>query len=209
MEIHAPDHPLTGWKDIAKHLAIITAGVLIALAFEGLVAWTDHRMLVREAKTNLVEEIRGNRKELEALFASIDREQAQMERADALAQELLDHGKLDKVELDLSWNFAEPKNAAVTTGQITGAFGYMDYATVKRFAAVYDLQAQFLRMQEREIQNFQAVYGFIPRLTAAKPPPAASIEEWRGRVSNLVAALAFQGQYARVLLKRYDELLKM
>ena len=90
MEIHAPDHPIAGWRDIAKHLAIITAGVLIALAFEGMVAWTDHRMLVREAKTNLVEEIRGNRKELEALFASIEREQAQMERADALAQEVLD-----------------------------------------------------------------------------------------------------------------------
>ena len=49
MEIHTPDHPLTGWKETAKHLAIVTVGVLIALALEGLVAWADHRLLVREA----------------------------------------------------------------------------------------------------------------------------------------------------------------
>jgi hypothetical protein len=207
MEIHTPDRLPETWKETVKHLAMITAGVLIALAFEGAVAWIDHRMLVREAKANLIEEIRGNRKEIEALFANLDRERMQLEHADALAQRLLDRGKLEKVELDLSWNFSEPKNAAVTTGQITGAFGYMDYGTVKRFAEVYDLQAEFLRLQEREIANFQEVYGFIPRLTEAKPPPTASIEAWRGRLSNLRAALGFQEQFARVLLKRYDELL--
>ena len=208
MEIHTPDHAPETWKETVKHLAMITAGVLIALTFEGAVAWIDHRMLVREAKANLAEEIRGNKKELEGLFASLARERTNFEKADDLAQELLDKGKIGKMELDLSWNFKELKNAAVTTGQITGAFGYMKYDEVKRFADVYDLQAEFLRLQEREISNFQAIYGYIPRLTAPKPPPAASIEEWRGRVSSLIAALAFQEQFARALIRRYDELLK-
>ena len=35
----------------------------------------------------------------------------------------------------------------------TGAFGYMDYAEVSRYAYVYDLQAQFLRLQERDGQT--------------------------------------------------------
>jgi len=38
MEIQAPDHPITGWKDTVRHLAIITAGILIALTLEGVVA---------------------------------------------------------------------------------------------------------------------------------------------------------------------------
>ncbi|HXD74425.1 MAG TPA: hypothetical protein VN628_11840 [Vicinamibacterales bacterium] len=208
MEIHTPDHPPETWKETVKHLAMITAGVLIALAFEGAVARIDHRMLVREAKANLTAEIAANRKELEGLFANLEREEAQLEKVDELAAKLIEGGKLGKDEVDLSWHFGELKNAAVTTGQITGAFGYMDYGTVKRFADVYDLQAEFLRMQEREIPNFQAIYGFIPRLAGAKPPPAASIDAWRDRLTSLVAALQFQEQVGRTLARRYDELLK-
>src|SRR3954471_10785956 len=137
MEIHAPDHPIAGWKETVKHLEIITAGVLIALALEGVVAWADHRLLVREAKANLTAEIRSNRKELEGLFVNIERQRKELEEADRVAQTLIDHGKIDKPSLNLSWNFAELKNAAVTTGEITGAFGFMDYAVVRHFADVY------------------------------------------------------------------------
>src|SRR4051812_40775150 len=106
MEIHAPDHPITGWKDTVKHLAIITAGVLIAVALEGIVSWADHRLLVREAKANLTEEIRGNRKELEHLFGEIDRQQKEFDQADRAAMTLIERGKLDNSALNLSWNFA-------------------------------------------------------------------------------------------------------
>src|SRR5437868_10040040 len=125
MEIHTPDHLPETWKETVKHLALIAAGVLIALAFEGVVAWSDHRLLVREAKANLIEEIRNNRKELEGQLANIARERDEFDHADQIGQELLDRGKLDKFDLGLNWHFAELKNAAVTTGQITGAFGYM------------------------------------------------------------------------------------
>src|SRR6185436_215210 len=206
MEIHAPDHPITGWKDTAKHLAIITAGVLIALALEGVVSWADHRLLVREAKANLTAEIRSNRKELEGLFANIDREQKELEQADRVALAFIERGKVDN-KINLSWNFAELKNAAVTTGEITGAFGFMDYAEVRHYADVYDLQAQFMRSQERQVQDYQLIVGFIPRITGSKAPSQASIEEWRGRINNAVAALAFQEILGRTLLKRYDELL--
>ena len=57
MEIHAPHEPAHSWREVTKQLAIITAGVLIALAFEGVVSWFDHRILVREAVGNLRREI--------------------------------------------------------------------------------------------------------------------------------------------------------
>jgi hypothetical protein len=208
MEIHAPDHPLTGWRDTAKHLAIITAGVLIALALEGVVSWADHRLLVREAKANLTAEIRSNKKELEGLFVNIDRQQKELEQADRVAQSLIERGKVPDAEFKLSYNFAELKNAAVTTGEITGAFGFMGYAEVRHFADVYDLQAQFMREQERELQEFQTVFAFIRRIGDAKPPSQASVEEWRSRISARLAGLGFQETLARALLKRYDELLK-
>ena len=88
MEIHAPDHPPTSWTETAKHLAIITAGVLIALTLDGIVSWIDHRMLVREAVANLTAELRNNKKELDGMFAGLDKEAAQLEHLDELADYL-------------------------------------------------------------------------------------------------------------------------
>jgi hypothetical protein len=207
MEIHVPERPVTGCKETAKHLAIITAGVLIALTLEGIVSWVDHRMLVREAVANLTQEIRNNKKELNGLFASFEKENHQLEHLDDLAQLVLDRKAPEKMTADLSSNSAELKNAAVTTGQITGAFGYMEYGQVSRYAEVYDFQAQFMRLQEREGQNFLAVLAFIGRFSAKIPPPAPAIEEWRGRIATARAGIFIREQMARQLQKRYDEML--
>src|SRR5262252_7586474 len=97
MEIHAPDHLPETWKETAKHLAIITAGVLIALALEGIVSWIDHRMLVREAVANLTAELRNNKKELAGLSAALDKESGQLDHLDQIANELakgpISHGE--------------------------------------------------------------------------------------------------------------------
>jgi hypothetical protein len=207
MEIHAPEHPITGWKQTAKHLAIITAGVLIALTLEGLVAWIDHRVLVREAVANLAQEIRNNKKELDSLFTSFEKEGNQLEHLDDLAQLVLDRKAPENMTMELHTNSAELKNAAVTTGQITGAFGYMEYGQVSRYAEIYDFQAQFMRLQEREGQNFLAVLAFIERFSGKVPPPAPAIEEWRGRIAVARAGIFIREQMARQLLKRYDEIL--
>ena len=208
MEIHAPDHPITGWRDTAKHLAIVAVGVLIALALEGVVSWADHRLLVREAKANLMSEVRANRKELDGMFAAIETQLKQLYAADDLAEQVLSGPIPKKMEVSLSLNAAELKNAAVTTGQITGAFGFMEYGEVRRYADAYDMQAQFMRMQEREGEKYQAVLGFVHRLSGPKLPPAAATEEWRAQINSLGASLYLREQMARALLKRYDELLK-
>src|SRR5215467_8422170 len=143
MEIHAPDHLPESWTETGKHLAIITAGVLIALTLEGIVSWIDHRMLVREAVANLTAELRNNKKELDGLLVNLEKQQQQLEHADEVAGVILAHKPIVHLELSLEAHGAELKNAAVTTGQITGAFGYMDYAEVSRYADIYDLQASF------------------------------------------------------------------
>ena len=206
MEIHTPDRLPETWKETAKHLAIITAGVLIALALEGVVAWADHRLLVREAKANLTSEIQANKKELDGSFASLEKLQKQLEQADDIAQ-LAAKGTMPK-EISFNSNAAELKNAAVTTGQITGAFGYMAYGEVRRYADVYDLQAQYMRLQEREGEKFQAVFGFARRFADSTLPSAAALEEWRREISSLSASLFVREQMARQLSQRYDELLR-
>jgi len=46
------------------------------------------------------------------------------------------HKPLEQVSIALETHGAELRNAAVTTGQITGAFGYMEYGDVKRARAL-------------------------------------------------------------------------
>ena len=209
MEIHAPKHPITGWKQTVKHLAIITAGVLIALALEGIVAWlrSPRARPGSGQVANLTEEIRNNKKALDGMFANLEKEQRQLGHADEVAQVVSDRKVPGKIDLDLSANPAELKNAAVTTGQITGAFGYMKYDQVSRYASVYDLQAQFMRLQERDGQNFQALLAFIPRLDGASPPSPAAVEDWRGHINIARAGIFIREQVARQLQKRYDEML--
>src|SRR5215470_3688657 len=100
MEIHAPEHLPANWKETAKHLAIITAGVLIALTLEGIVSWIDHRMLVREAVANLTAELRNNNKELEGLVANLAKEEQQLEHVDELAAQLA-KGPIERSEISL------------------------------------------------------------------------------------------------------------
>jgi hypothetical protein len=207
MEIHAPDHPITGWNDAAKHLAIITVGVCIALALEGIVSWADHRLLVREATANVIAELRSNMNELDGLFASLQQEKAQLERADEIADLLLAQKPLDHISLALESHGAELKNAAVTTGQITGAFGYMEYSDVRRYADVYDLQAQYMRLQERESQHFSDVLAFVRRIAGPAAPNAESLARWKSQIDVALAGLISREQLGRQLQKRYEELL--
>jgi hypothetical protein len=51
--------PLTV-REALVHLAIVTAGILIALSFDGMLKWRDHRSLVADTRERLESEIRSN-----------------------------------------------------------------------------------------------------------------------------------------------------
>lgn len=206
MEIHAPDHPITTWKDTVKHLAIVTVGVLIALALEGVVSWTDHRLLVREAVANLTAELRANKKELDGLFANLHKEREELSHVDEVLGSFA-AGTATQATIALESHGAELKNAAVTTGQITGAFGYMDYEQVRRYADVYDLQAQYMRLQEREGQHFSDVLAFIRRIGAPERPGADTLGRWRAQIDVALAGVLSREQLGHQLQKRYEEIL--
>ena len=206
MEIHAPDHPPANWRETTKHLAIITAGVLIALMLEGIVSWADHRLLVREAVANLTAELRNNKKELDALFPILDKEAAQLQHLDNIANQLakapITHG-----EAGLDFGGIELKNAAVTTGQITGAFGYMEYEQVRRYADVYDFQAGFMRLQERETQHLSDVLAFVGHIDDTDRQTAEALARWKSQIDVARAGVFLRQVLGHQLQKRYEEML--
>ena len=72
MEIHAPEGPVLTLEQSVVHLAIVTAGVVIALSLEGLVESSHQRSLVREASANLTSELQPNQQELERFIGKIE-----------------------------------------------------------------------------------------------------------------------------------------
>jgi hypothetical protein len=207
MEIHAPHEPIHSWKEVTRQLAIITAGVLIALAFEGIVSWFDHRILVREAVANLRREIADNSRELEALFVGLATEQKNLEHADELAQMLVDRKKIEHASLGLNFRGAELSDASRKTAEVTGAFGYMDYADVEKYAAIYGLQERFKFLQDRANENFMSALAGVRLLTDSAPPDPVQVQQWKAQIGLGRATLFIEEQLARQLQKRYQETL--
>jgi hypothetical protein len=209
METHPPHEPAHSWGDLFRQLAIITVGVLIALAFDGVVSWAEHRRLVREATNNLRSEMADNVRELEGLFTNVDKTRRSLEHAADLAQMLIDHRKVDATELKMELNNAELKDASRTTAEVTGAFGHMDYAEVERVASVYGLQQAFNRAQERANESFvNALSGAALLANPDKADPDLA-RQWKTQINLTIAALTAEEQVGQALLKRYSAALEV
>jgi len=209
MEIHPPHGPARSWSDVFGQLTIITAGVLIALALEGAVAWLEHRRLVREATTNLRNEMAENVREVEGLFVNIVNERRNLEHADDLAQMLLDQKKVENEKLELVFHGAELKDASRTTAEVTGAFGHMEYAEVERVAAVYGLQTAFNRAQYRTNEAFVTTLAGISLLTSPDKPDPGQVRQWKSQIALTLAALTVEEQIGQQLVKRYTQALEV
>lgn len=61
MEIHAPEKPVHSFKDFLVHISIVTIGILIALALEGLREHFHNQHLVRETRESFHVEMEENR----------------------------------------------------------------------------------------------------------------------------------------------------
>jgi hypothetical protein len=123
MEVHPPHEPVHTWRDALTHIGLMTIGLFIALMLEGLVEYTHHKHLVREARENIHRELEANRK-----AAKND------------VQDLKDNLKNQKIEFTMSYESLS--DAAYRTARDTGALGYMSYDEVQRYAGLYAFQEQ-------------------------------------------------------------------
>src|SRR5579872_2960999 len=140
MEIHAPGRHVQSLPEILLHLAIVTAGILIALGLEQTVEWFHHREIVAEARENILNEIRSNKKELDTQIARMPRSRAGVVGAYDFMTDMLDHGKSDHPHFSLTFSLARIRNTSWTTAQTVGALALMPYTDVEKYAAIYSRQ---------------------------------------------------------------------
>lgn len=193
MEIHAPDRHVSSWRDVAVHLAIVTAGILIALGLEQAVEMYHHRELVAEANELILDEIRDNQKALEQQAAKL-----WDYRNDAV--EVLDFitALLQKVPgpkgTHMEWSKAGLHDTSWTTAQRTGALSYMTYREVNRYAGVYRLQADYLTAQDGAESAAVEAYSVFIRKSKGKPAEfqklsPSELEAERSKVMHLISTL--------------------
>jgi hypothetical protein len=213
MEIHAPHDSGLTFRDALVHLSIVTVGILIALSFEGTLQWWHHRALVRETKQRLATELRGNQESIQTVLnkAGPVRERF-MHAIDLMADLSKPDKQTEAAALLGSGNilndvsFAFFNTAAYTTAEVTGAFGYMEYADALKYADAYDLQAVYVRIQDNaEKELFTAT---MLGTSMKSKPTSVQIEDVSRQLRIAFGDLAMMQNVATKLSELYDRALK-
>lgn len=209
MEVHPPTKPIESVKDFFLHLAMITIGILIALGLEQSVeAWHHHELGV-QARENIIQEIRDNKREIEGERNLAAQNKRTMQQTLDTLLLFLAHKKVTTAEMNVNVSGANLSSTSWATAASTGALSYMGYGEAKRFAKAYDIQALLQRTQEDE---FRTAAGALTLISVSKGGPGAlSDDELRNaehEVLNCMAGVALWDQIAMQLDAEYDRVLK-
>ena len=193
---------------MVTHLVLVTLGVLIALSFEGISTWREHRALVREARANILNELRDNRQELARRLEDIPKERANLAQAIDVAQTLIDTKKLGHQKVELGFRTADLRDASRTTAAVTGAFGLMEYSEVKKYATVYGHQELFLRAQATAIQDLTRTMAAVHLLEHSQTATLRELEDWKMNLRLTIASLVIEEGLGGSLVKEYERVLE-
>ena len=207
MEIHAPHRPISSLKEGLVHLTLITLGVMIALSFEGIASWREHRALVREARANLASEIRDNMNELSNRLKNIPTERQNIDRVHEVLTTLMQHRQVQG-PVGLGFDTADLRDASHATAQVTGAFALMDYDEVKNYASVYEKQALYVRLHNEAFQTVSGTLALADILARHETPSTRELDDLRQQFRRMSAWLTIEEQIGGALLKDYERVLQ-
>lgn len=207
MEIHAPHEPILSVKEALIHLGIVTIGILIALSLEGLVEWQHHRHLIAEANENITHELEDNEREVRSFLSAVPTLRADETAIIRFIDAALAHHAPQHGQLTLNFIRSDISTASWTTAQTMGALGLMNYQDVKRYAAVYELQGEFMRLQSRTIDSVISAMTVFAQNEEPDKLPAADLQAEREKLLNVMSELEAEKQTGQALDKRYQSVL--
>ncbi len=207
LDVHPPHEKVHGIRDFLLHVFTMTVGLFIALFLEGCMERHHKAELRQEAEENLRLEIEDNQKALGDWLMVMGEEQTQLKHAlDFVAAKKA--GKdYDISGIQLGYSLTSLRDASWKTAGATGALGLMDYKQVQRYAGVYEVQDEVMRLSHATFDDslkVQAyvVYAFNPA-TATATDLAAGEPLLRDTLANLTAlsqvGTGLEKAYGRVL----------
>jgi hypothetical protein len=193
-------------KGAIVELAIVTAGVLIALSFDGARGWMRERSLVEAARTNLTTELRANKTGIERFVATIPTRRQELATVRSIAEALLSGQPNPHRQATLEFQFADMASAAHSTAQLTGAFGLMEFEDVSTYAAIYDFQSRVAKSQNETLALLTRAISRVWIMDHAKPP-LRDVELWLQDINALDAQLLLLEQFSAQLITGYEKVL--
>jgi hypothetical protein len=154
LDVHAPEHGISGVRDFAIHLLTITVGLLIALGLESAAEAMHHRHERREAEAMIRQEITTNGHKIEDSRVQFEEERDGMNRVvDSL--EAVSEGKpLTLQEKDFVFHQSPMQDSAWRTASSTGALSYMEYQQVEKFSDAYKEQDDLEAMEKLTLEDY-------------------------------------------------------
>jgi hypothetical protein len=173
LDVHAPHHPIGGWKDFLIHLITITVGLLIAVGIEGCVERHREHKLVQEARETMREEIQHNSNEMKDAVVKLDQQTAVMKKNIQTLTRIQENPK-DKTaqdaEISADFSMVGLRETAWKTAQTTGAFSFMPYAEAQRYSDVYGTQKDFLDQQDKVLEDEALFLGVMAKTNFGHGP---------------------------------------
>ena len=189
-------------------LAIVTAGVLIALSFDTVRQWRANDALAAEARANLLNEIGQNKKQLDLTLEQTEKNQKDFMSAHSRIQDVLAGKPLGEANINLNNRIANLSGAGYQTAEITGAFGYMGYEEVRKFAGLYDMQARYVRLQDEAVGSLSQVGAPIRLAGGPDKLSRPELESVKAGLERAIGQLDVQWQIGKILTEVYARALK-
>jgi hypothetical protein len=184
MEVHPPHGPIHSIKEFMVHLLAITIGLLIALGLESSVEWVHHRHLARDARENILQEVRANQQMVARQLSVLPAEE---KRLDEILRGVDDvqHGRPTKPLGDFMWTSILLQDSAWRTASSTGAVAFMSYDEVQRYSVLYGVQQLNGSILDRNLADRHEMDVFIDRMQS--PGKLSDAEFESGKRSILSA----------------------
>jgi hypothetical protein len=166
LDVHAPHHPIGGWKDFFVHLVTISVGLLIAVGIEVCVELHREHKLVREARETMREEIQHNSDSMKGAVVKLDQQQAVMKKNIETLTRIQENPKdkaLQDAEISADFSIVGLRETAWKTAQTTGALSFMPYAEAQRYSDVYGTQRGFLDQQDKILEDEAQFLGVMAK----------------------------------------------
>jgi hypothetical protein len=166
VDVHAPHHPIMGWKDFLLHLVTITIGLLIAVGIEGLVELHREHRLVKEARQTLRDEIQYNSDKMAGALPEIEKEKASVADSIKLLTRIMENPR-DKTaqngSIRADFAMVGLHDTAWKAAQATNALAYMPYAEAQRYSDIYGTQQDFTAQESKLVEDEAQLLGVFAK----------------------------------------------
>jgi hypothetical protein len=203
MEVHPPHKPILSVKEFLVHLLAITIGLLIALGLEASVEGIHHRRLVREARENILQEIRDNERNVAGELNALPTEKSYLRKTLDTVSEPPSRQHTEFKE-DFTWTFTRLNASGWEAALSTGAVAHMSYQEAKRYSELYALQRLFNENMERYVQKRGEMYALLSLTREpSKPTPDLELEAGKRSIAEEMVIGDFLREIGQTLAEQY------